>query len=432
MEKIYRQFLESSGISTDTRTLIKDEMFFCLKGENFNGNKFAQAALEKGAKYVIIDDKDYWINERTILVENALLCLQNLANHHRKQFDIPIIGITGSNGKTTTKELISHLLSQQYNVLATKGNLNNHIGVPLTLLQLNHTHEIAIIEMGANHPGDIQELCNIAQPNYGIITNIGKAHLEGFKNIEGVIETKTALYRSVAINKGTLFINADDTILTKNKPEEVKIEYYSGQEKDATIINGQLIQLTPLINLSWTDKSQYQSPELHTKIIGEYNFYNLIAAIAISKYFQVSNDNINQGIETYSNENNRSQLKETDRNQLIMDAYNANPSSVNSAINSFIKVSHSKKIMILGDMFELGEESPDEHRNIITLAIQSGIQTFFIGERYYAQKIESSLIDFYRTKEEMIQQIETNPLQDSLILLKGSRGMALETLVEYL
>lgn len=430
MENIYNRFLECTGVSTDTRTLQQDELFFCLKGENFNGNKFAKDAIAKGAKYAVIDEREYELPGKTILVDNVLKTLQNLANYHRRKFSIPVIGITGSNGKTTTKELIAHLLSQHFKVLFTNGNLNNHIGVPLTLLRLKKEYEIAIIEMGANHPGDIQELCDIAEPNYGIITNIGKAHLAGFKNIEGVIETKTALYRSVEKVSGTLFVNADDSILMKVIPAISKIEYSAQSSSNATI-HGELIELTPLIHLKWNSVT-YSSEALSTKIIGEYNFYNLLAAISIANYFEVPVTKINQGVESYSNENNRSQLKITAKNQLIMDAYNANPSSMSSAINSFDKVSHSNKLMILGDMFELGDESQIEHQKIVDLVREKQLTTYFVGERFYACRGEFEQQQFFQTKNAAIQRLKSQSPIDALILLKGSRGMALESLVDFL
>lgn len=430
MENIYSHFLQCSSVSTDTRTIAKDTLFICLKGENFNGNKFALEALNKGAKFVLIDEKEYYIDHRTLLVEDCLKTLQELANFHRKQFNIPIIGITGSNGKTTTKELTAHLLSQQYNVLYTKRNLNNHIGVPLTLLNLREEHELAIIEMGANHPDDIKELCNISAPNFGIITNIGKAHLLGFKTIEGVIQTKTALYRSVIANNGTLFVNHDDSILTEHCSFYPKVNYYTGQGTTSSFISGSLTRLTPFIHLTWQSDS-FKSQDLETQIIGEYNFYNLLAAITIATYFNVSTNNINKGIISYRNENNRSQLKATDTNELIMDAYNANPSSMTSAINSFSKIERSNKTMILGDMFELGEESFEEHSKIILLANQTNIPTFFIGKYFYEHKSPDSS-NFFESKEDFISYLKIQPFVHQFILLKGSRGIALEELLTFL
>jgi len=429
MEKIYAKFLDCSGVSTDTRTIEKDNLFICLKGQNFNGNLFAGDAVQKGAKYVLIDEKEYEIEGKTILVDDCLKTLQELAKYHRSKFKIPVIGITGSNGKTTTKELTAHLLSQSYNILFTKGNLNNHIGVPLTLLLLKKEHQIAIIEMGANHPDDIKELCTIAEPDYGIISNIGKAHLEGFKNIEGVIKTKTDLYKSVANSNGTLFVNFDDKILKNNVPDKTTTIYYSGADNNNAPIKGRLIRLTPFIHFKWCNQ-RYESPELITQIIGEYNFYNLLAAITVANHFNVPPDLINTGIETYRNENNRSQLTKTERNELVMDAYNANPSSMHSAISSFSKIERPNKLMILGDMFELGTESEEEHRIIIETAERTNITTYFIGKNFYGLRDDKN--NFFESKDDFINYIKVRSLNDYLILLKGSRGIALESLVSFL
>ncbi len=429
MEEIYKIFLACSGVSTDTRSIEKGNLFICLKGQNYNGNQFVSEALEKGANYVLIDEEEYHIEGKTFITDNCLVTLQQLANYHRTKFNIPIIGITGSNGKTTTKELTAHLLSQTYNILYTAGNLNNHIGVPLTLLKLKQEHQMAIIEMGANHPGDIQELCDIAKPNYGIISNIGKAHLLGFKNIEGVIETKTALYKSVNKNHGTLFVNKDDAILINNLPNNVKTLFYSGKNDQNADIVGNLDKLTPFIHLSWKSSS-YSSPTIETQIIGEYNFYNLLAAITVAAYFKVDEKSINTGIETYKNENNRSQLQSTENNELIMDAYNANPSSMKSAITSFAKVERENKMMILGDMFELGEESYKEHEQICSLANSTRIPTYFIGENFY--KHQGSSDYFFSTKEAFITHLKAHKTINHFILLKGSRGIALESLIDYL
>ena len=426
MEKLYQLFLECFGVSTDTRTIQQNNLFFCLKGENFDGNKFAKDAVDKGARYVVIDEKEYEIEGKTFLVDDCLTALQKLANFHRRKFNIPFIGITGSNGKTTTKELTAHLLDQHFKTLATIGNLNNQIGVPLTLLRLTKEHEIAVIEMGANHPGDIADLCEIAEPTHGLITSIGKAHLLGFKNIEGVIETKTAMYRSVVKNKGTLFIHVDNPILTENQPKDyTKIVYYSGKENPKATTFGKLLKLTPFIHLTW-HQGDYFSPELETQIIGEYNFNNLLTAITVAKFFGVENKEINEAISTYRNENNRSQLTETDNNRLIMDAYNANPSSMKLAIESFEKIEANEKTMILGDMFELGDESFAEHQTIVKQAEKTEIPTYFIGSRFFEHKNNGG--NFFEKKEDFANFLKQNPLKNHLILLKGSRGISLETL----
>lgn len=430
MEKLFDLFYECSVICTDTRKITPDCLFICLSGENFNGNTFANQALELGAKYVIVDDGKYIQSEKTFYVANTLKFLQKLANFHRKKFNIPVIGITGSNGKTSTKELINCVLSKKYKTLATIGNLNNHIGVPLTLLNLNKTHEIAIIEMGANKFKDIEELCDIAEPNFGIITNIGKAHLEGFKNFEGVLKTKTELYHSVSTNKGALFYNLDDEILKSNLPKNTE-SFSFGTDKNANIV-GELISLTPFVNLKWNSKT-FHSEKIQTVMIGKYNFYNFLAAIAFGNYFNVPNEAISEAIAQYQPTNNRSQIQKTEKNTLILDAYNANPTSMRSAIESFAIIENKSKIAILGDMFELGSESQKEHEQIVTMIEELNIKTFFVGKRFYESKIkENNIIMFFEDKIIFKEYLDKNQITDALILLKGSRGIGLEELVEKL
>lgn len=429
INKIYKLFLDSSGICTDTRNIIANSIFVSLKGSNFNGNKFALQALNDGAKYAIVDEKEFAINDNIILVKDCLKALQDLANHHRKQFNIPVIGITGSNGKTTSKELINIVLHKKYNTLATKGNLNNHIGVPLTLLEMNSTHEIAIIEMGANKPGDIKELAEIAEPNFGIITNIGKAHLEGFINYEGVINTKTELFRFIQKNKdGVLFYNEDDEIIKNNLPNEIVSASYG--KKNESTIKGELIKLSPYVEMKW-EKENYISPILKNQMIGEYNFYNYLAAICIGNYFNVSEDLINQAVEEYTPTNNRSQIKKTDKNTLILDCYNANPTSMKSAIDSFHMNQASDKIAIIGDMLELGNESKMEHQKIIEFLNEYKINYITVGPIF--ETIEHSKPKFKKTSE-LIENIKAKNIEiiNSLVLLKGSRGIGLEKLEEAL
>ncbi|MES2588114.1 MAG: UDP-N-acetylmuramoyl-tripeptide--D-alanyl-D-alanine ligase [Bacteroidota bacterium] len=428
MEKLVELFYQCSGISTDTRKIEKDCLFICLSGENFNGNTFASKALELGAKYVISDDKTYCTTDSIFYVENSLIFLQKLANFHRLKFNIPFIGITGSNGKTSTKELINTVLSKKYKVLATEGNLNNHIGVPLTLLKLKEEHEIAIIEMGANKFKDIEELCEIAKPTHGIITNIGKAHLEGFKNFDGVLRTKKELYDSISLNQGTIFYNEDDAILKNILPENINTLSY-GTTSDSEI-QGELCSLTPFVKMKWKIKD-YQSEEIETSMIGKYNFYNFLAAISFGVYFKVENVAISQAISEYQPTNNRSQVKKTDKNTLILDAYNANPTSMRSAIESFALIENPNKIAILGDMFELGTESISEHKNIVELIQKLKIKSSFIGERFYEnQNLENELITFYKTKDDFKSFKTNQSVENQLILLKGSRGIGLENLVE--
>lgn len=428
METLYSYFLDSTGISTDSRNIHKDCFFVAIKGPAFNGNKFARQAMENGAKYAIVDEKEFeHPDENIFYVDNGLKFLQRLANHHRRQFDIPVIGITGSNGKTSTKELIAAVLSEKYNVLATKGNLNNHIGVPLTLLQLRDEHQIAVIEMGANHFGDIRELCGIAEPTHGIITNIGKAHLEGFKSFEGVLTTKKELYQAVEQAEGLIMYNADDPVLKDNLPVNTLLMSYgtSGAE-----ITGKLERLTPFVELSWK-KSGYVSPLLVTRLVGQYNFYNFLAAIAFGCLFEVEEDKINQAIERYEPTNKRSQVANTQKNMLILDCYNANPTSMRSALESFAKIEHPDKYFIIGDMLELGDESYAEHRAIIDLIDELKLKGITVGNEFSYFQSEHIEQEFVSAKE-LIEFLKTNPLKGKLILLKGSRGIGLEVLEEHL
>lgn len=430
MENLFNLFYNSTGISTDTRRIKKDSLFICLSGENFNGNTFANEALNLGAKFVIADQKDVCDEKLIFFVESSLNFLQKLANHHRNKFKIPIIGITGSNGKTTSKELIYSVLSQKYVTLATEGNLNNHIGVPLTLLNLNKTHELAIVEMGANKFKDIEELCLIAEPTIGLITNIGKAHLEGFINFEGVLKTKKELYDSIEKNNGFLFFNSDDEILKSILPPGINTFSY-GETKDSDVF-GELTHLDPFVNLIWKCK-EFSSYPLKTNLVGKYNFYNFLAAISFGVHFKVDFDLISSAIENYVPTNNRSQVSKTTLNTLILDAYNANPTSMKSAIDSFDLIQANNKLAILGDMFELGLESSLEHKKIIDLIKEKKIQTFFIGERFYEFRTTKNIDSFYFiTKDEFLIFLSTNQLKDKIILLKGSRGIGLEKLVEKL
>lgn len=426
----FELFYQTSGVCTDTRNIQKDCLFVCLKGANFNGNEFALEALRQGAKYVIVDEEIEGATPAIIRVENGLVYLQQLANFHRHKFQIPIIGITGSNGKTTSKELIATVLSKKYNVHYTKGNLNNHIGVPLTLLQLNDSHEIGVIEMGANKFRDIEELCAIAEPTHGIITNIGMAHLEGFINFEGVLKTKLELYDSIVRNKGILFYNADDSILTSNLPKNIEAIGY-GSENPASV-QGELVALSPFVQMKWKSAS-YQSDIIETRMIGKYNFYNFLAAISIGTHFQVDNEAISDAIKTYTPTNNRSQVEKTAKNTLILDAYNANPTSMKSALESFVRVTENPKIALLGDMFELGAESKKEHQKVIDFILESKLNAFLIGKNFYQLKGDfGPAIQFFETKEDVIQHLQTVDLKDHLILLKGSRGIGLESIVPYL
>jgi UDP-N-acetylmuramoyl-tripeptide--D-alanyl-D-alanine ligase len=424
---LYEYFYCCNGVSTDTRAIQENALFICLKGEKFDGNKFASEALSKGAKYAVIDNPAYTIEGKTILVENTLLFLQELAHFHRLQFNIPIIGITGSNGKTSTKELIKEVLQKKYNTHYTLGNLNNHIGVPLTLLQLNQSHEIAIIEMGANKPHDIKELCNIAKPTHGIITNIGKAHLEGFIDFNGVLATKKELYDSIEENGTHIIYNSDDLILSNIVPKSKKITTYgTGNNAD---IQGDLIALNPYVQLQWSYKD-FQSHLVQTSMIGKYNFYNFLSAISFGVIFDVSAEHINQAIQEYVPTNNRSQVKKTDKNTLLLDCYNANPTSMRSAIESFSLMEGNNKCFILGDMLELGAETIKEHEAIIQQTTQLNLQGYFVGSIFYSLKHQSD--NFFESREELLKALIDNPISEKLILIKGSRGIGLETVEEIL
>jgi UDP-N-acetylmuramoyl-tripeptide--D-alanyl-D-alanine ligase len=425
---LYSYFLDSTGVSTDSRNIQKDCFFIAIKGPSFNGNTFARQAIENGAKYAIVDEKEFEDPDENIFhVDNGLKFLQRLANHHRKQFEIPIIGITGSNGKTSTKELIAAVLSEKYSILATKGNLNNHIGVPLTLLQLTNDHEIAVVEMGANHFGDIKELCDIAEPTHGIITNIGKAHLEGFKNFEGVLQTKKELYKAVELAEGLIMYNADDSILKEHLPINTLLMSYGTIEAEIT---GRLERLTPFVELSWS-KLGYTSPLLKTHLVGQYNFYNFLAAIAFGSLFEVEPNKINHAIEAYEPTNKRSQVAKTQKNTLILDCYNANPTSMRSALDSFSQIEHQDKYFIIGDMLELGDESSSEHKEIVDLIDKLSLKGILVGKEFSGFHSENIAHSFNSTKE-LIEFIKVNPIEDKLILLKGSRGIGLEVLEEYL
>ena len=426
MEKqLYDLFLNSSGICTDTRSIEQNSLFVCIKGENFDGNTFSENALNSGAFHVIVDNPEFFRpNLSMTLVRDSVKFLQELANHHRKQFSIPVIGITGSNGKTTSKELINAVLSKKYNVLATKGNLNNHLGVPFTLLRLTKEHEIAIIEMGANKFKDIEELCTIAEPTVGIITNIGKAHLEGFINFEGVIRTKKEMYESVEKNNGKIIVNGDDEILLANLPKFISTISY-GTSKNVKI-SGELINLSPFVEMTWKTES-YSSPVLQTQMVGKYNFYNYLAAAAFGIEFGVEPTKISEAIQEYAPTNNRSQVKKTESNTLILDCYNANPTSMKSALESFAMIETEEKRFIIGDMRELGADSITEHAKIIELIEALNLKGYTVGSEF-AQFNSDGVILNFATSDSIKYYLTENPLKNNLLLLKGSRSIGLEIL----
>ncbi len=401
-------------------------MFFALKGPNFNANSFAEEALEKGSSFALVDDPEVIANERMLLVPDVLKALQELGTHHRRQFSIPVIGITGSNGKTTTKELIHAVLSTDRITLATIGNLNNHIGVPLTLLRLTPEHEIAIIEMGANKPGDIAELAAIAEPTHGLITNIGKAHLEGFGGTEGVIRTKTELYNDIRRHTGLLFVNSDDKLLMEKSEGIERILYGTG---DQAQWRGKDITTGAFMALRW-EHDGATSPEVNTKLIGAYNLTNALVAVCIGGTFGVPDDTIAGALTSYSPSNNRSQFIDTGRNQLILDAYNANPSSMRVALENFASMKSDRpKLAVLGDMLELGTVSRAEHEAMVSLVNELKVDTLFVGPLFLEVAGDnSSALDATAAAAELKQRNIT----DHLILIKGSRGIKLETLVPVL
>ena len=424
VEQVYNAFLGcDQKVTTDTRNIAKNDLFFALKGPNFNGNKFAEKALELGAKYAVIDEKEYFIEGKTFLVENVLETLQNLARHHREKINIPVVAITGTNGKTTTKELLGAVLTSQYNILITKGNLNNHIGVPLTLLQLNKEHEIAVIEMGASKIGDIKELVEIALPNYGIITNIGKAHLEGFGDVETIKKTKFELYDFIIKNKGGVVLNNEDELLKSYIPKEIEKFTYGFSKADVT---GKVVKQTPTLEMELTIEKN--TPKmLKTNLLGAYNQNNILAAACVGKIFKVSKENIERSIAHYSPTNNRSQLVKTSKNTVIADCYNANPTSTMESLISFNQIESSQKLVILGDMLELGASSEVEHQAIVDYLESKSLKAILVGKCY--QKTKSGFTTFKDTLE-LIPFLKQSDLENSLVLLKGSRGIKLEMLLK--
>jgi len=424
IEQLHNLFLECNGVCTDTRKIKKNDIFFALKGDNFNGNTYAEQALKSGAKYCIIDEEVFKTSSNTILVNNVLETLQELATYHRTYLNIPIIALTGSNGKTTTKELINATLSQKYKTTATVGNLNNHIGVPLTLLSMTKDTEIGIVEMGANHQKEIEFLCTIAQPDYGYITNFGKAHLEGFGGVKGVIKGKSEMYTYLIKNNKTIFINSNDPIQVK-KTKKASV-FTFGNTVLGTDISISFVEAQPFVSCL------YKGSIIQSQLIGEYNFNNIAAAITIANYFKVEDEAIKMGIENYMPTNNRSQVITKGTNKIILDAYNANPSSMRAALLNFEKQS-GIKIAILGDMFELGKEAKTEHQTIADLALSLEIDSIiFVGENFYQSKIKSRKATKYNLFEDLVNISDISKLQNSLILIKGSRGMALERVLELL
>lgn len=421
IKDLHALFLQSSGITTDTRNIQPNSLFFALKGENFDANTFAQEAISKGAFYAVIDNPKLHIEGKTILVENTLTTLQQLANYHRKHLNIKIVGLTGSNGKTTTKELFNVVLSKKFNTKATIGNLNNHIGVPLTILRFDKETEIGIVEMGANHQKEIEFLCSIAEPDLGYITNFGKAHLEGFGGINGIIKGKSELYTYLKENNKTALVNLDDEIQVE-KTTRLNRFTFSTKEKADVVIKS--IEANPMVKVSFNETT------IQSNLIGLYNATNINAAIALGKYFKIDDLEIKNAIESYIPTNNRSQLIQQNSNQIILDAYNANPSSMAAALTNFFQLKNSSKIAILGDMFELGEESETEHQKIVEICSkQPDIDFYLIGKHFHNTTTDAKNIAFFPSTDSFIEFYKIQ-LENSLILIKGSRGMKLEKILE--
>ncbi|AXG67994.1 UDP-N-acetylmuramoyl-tripeptide--D-alanyl-D- alanine ligase [Kordia sp. SMS9] len=423
IQDLYAKFQQHPIASTDSRNITPNCIFFALKGDNFNGNKYAEDALKKGAAFAVIDESAYKTSEQTILVENVLETLQQLASYHRKQLNIPIISLTGSNGKTTTKELINAVISKKYNTTATKGNLNNHIGVPLTLLSMHADTEIGIVEMGANHQQEIAFLSNIAEPDYGYITNFGKAHLEGFGGVEGVIKGKSELYDHLKTNAKCIFVNGDDPKQVERTQNTKKYTFGSTEGHDLKI---EFVSADPMV------KATVNDIEIQSQLIGSYNFSNIAAAIAMGMYFEVTLTDIKDAIEAYIPSNNRSQIIHKNSNKIILDAYNANPTSMKAALDNFSNLSDTTKIAFLGDMFELGESAAAEHQFIHEYAASLQIdRIYLIGENFGITKSSNPNISIHITFESLKDQFPKE-IQNSTLLIKGSRGMALERILELL
>lgn len=416
IENIYDIFSRFPLISTDSRKCVKDSLFFALKGENFNGNKFAKSAIEQGCAYAFVDESEYADGNRILLVDDCLKTLQKLAEFHREKLGIRIIGVTGSNGKTTTKELLAAVLGKKYNLTYTKGNLNNHIGVPLTLLSITKEHELAVVEMGASHPGDIKELVDIAHPNFGLITNVGTAHILGFGSFEGVVKTKCELYDYLRSHDGLVFYHNANPILSEKSSGINRIAYGLGSS-----ISADLLGCEPFLRLRWNNV------DIDTHLIGAYNFENVLASIAVGSYFGVSSDDIVAAIREYVPTNSRSQFLKTASNDLIIDAYNANPTSMSAALDNFRHMVSDRKVVILGDMKELGHVSESEHQKIADMLRSLHLsQAFLIGPNFQLTNCDALKFD---TVDELNAYLLSNPIKDSLVLVKGSNSMKLTSCV---
>ena len=460
---LYEKFLTSHHVTTDSRTVRQGSIFFALKGENTDGNLYAQQALDNGAALCVVDNPKYALDDRCILVEDSLKALQELARQHRSHLTIPVIGITGTNGKTTTKELVNTVLSRRFRTSATQGNFNNHIGVPLTILSIPADAEIAIVEMGANHPGEIDFLCNIANPDFGLITNVGKAHLEGFGSFKGVVRTKTELYKHLAAMAGVIFVNADNDILMEraekmallpsspsvlqgvipafpgatpsdyssdfaprgvNLPMASVVTYGSSMSAE---FKGSFVSSDPYMKFYFEDDDNVYTVQSH--LIGAYNFDNAMAAVCVGRYFGVDLFDIKTAIEEYQPSNNRSQFKKTDRNSLVVDCYNANPSSMKVAIDNFSAMKADNKMVILGGMRELGSDSASEHKAIYEQLRKSGIERFFLVGPEFKFANGKDKVTWWNTTDEALEYLKQASLSNATILIKGSNSNHLWTLI---
>ena len=426
IQDLYKIYLETPRVTTDTRKEVKNAIFFCLKGPNFDANSFALTALERGATHVVADDSQLVDEANITVVDDVLTVLQKLAHHHREQFKFPVIGLTGSNGKTTNKELIAAVLSRKYQTYFTHGNLNNHIGVPLTLLSIPLEAEMAVIEMGANAQGEIRDLSKISDPDYGMITNIGKAHLEGFGGIEGVKKGKSELYKHIKAKNAKLFVNGDDDVLMELS-EGIERTLFGSQQKFYS--SGAVLKRKPFISFEF-EYNGHSSGEIQTQLVGAYNFSNLMAAACIGCYFDVSIEEITFALSAYKPSNNRSEMVDTGKNKLILDAYNANPSSMELAMSNFAEMDHEPKLALIGHMLELGKESQAEHQKLVDHLSDLKLKTILVGSNF--AECNKKGFHYCETPEELMKWLKANPIENHLVIAKGSRMVAMEKAKEFL
>ena len=442
IKELYKLYQQHPCITTDSRNCPEGSIFLALKGASFNGNQFAQAALEKGCSYAIVDEKEFQTDSRIILVDDCLQTYKDLAREHRRQFEIPVVGITGTNGKTTTKELIRAVLAECYNVMATEGNFNNDVGVPKTLFRLSKEHDIAVVEMGASHPGDIKTLVETAEPNCGLITNVGRAHLLGFGSFEGVCKTKGELYDFLLAHNSPIFVNRDNKFLTEMisqrltaKSEKPDIYYYGQSDHSDILIKGEVVSCAPFLKFRWREQDHETGyvgewMEVQTHLIGAYNIDNMLAAITIGYVNNVPFEQINHALESYVPQNNRSQMTVTATNHLVVDAYNANPTSMKAAIDNFKLMEVSPKMAIIGQMGELGDVSDEEHRKVVEMLTEAHFdQVWLVGENY--DKIACNFRKF-KNVEEVKDVLHTSPITNYYIFIKGSNSNKLFQLPELL